>query len=69
MIIDLPRFITAERPSWTELEQFLVSTPEKFDALGRTASYGSWLNFYLCETLLTTDPPQHYDNDDPRCQG
>lgn len=50
-----------------ELEQFLVATPEKFDALGRTASYGSWLNFYLCEaTVVGRD--QHYTNDDPRCQ-
>jgi phospholipid/cholesterol/gamma-HCH transport system substrate-binding protein len=50
-----------------ELEQFLVATPEKFDTLGRTASYGSWLNFYLCEaTVVGRD--QQYVNDDPRCQ-
>lgn len=49
-----------------ELEQFLVATPEKFDTLGRTASYGSWLNFYLCEaTVVGRD--QQYVNDDPRC--
>lgn len=50
-----------------ELEQFLVATPEKFDVLGRTASYGSWLNFYLCEaTVVGRD--QHYQSGDPRCQ-
>jgi phospholipid/cholesterol/gamma-HCH transport system substrate-binding protein len=49
-----------------DLQQFLVATPEKFDALGRTASYGSWLNFYLCEaTVVGRD--QHYENDNPRC--
>jgi len=51
-----------------ELEQFLVATPEKFDALGRTASYGSWLNFYLCEAVVRPKPDQNYVNDDPRCQ-
>jgi phospholipid/cholesterol/gamma-HCH transport system substrate-binding protein len=50
-----------------DLQQFLVATPEKFDALGRTASYGSWLNFYLCEaTVVGRD--QHYENDNPRCE-
>ena len=52
-----------------DLEQFLTVLPDKFAAVGQAGTYGSWLNFYLCETLLTTDPPQHYDNDDPRCQG
>jgi phospholipid/cholesterol/gamma-HCH transport system substrate-binding protein len=37
------------------VEQFLVTLPTKLDALGRTASYGSWLNFYLCSA--TTDAP------------
>lgn len=49
------------------LEQFLVSTPEKFDAIGRTASYGSWLNFYLCEATVT-GRDQHYESPDPRCK-
>lgn len=51
-----------------ELQQFLVATPEKFDALGRTASYGSWLNFYLCEATVVGNPGQSYKNDDPRCK-
>ena len=31
MIIDLPRFITAERPAWTELEKFLDRLHEEID--------------------------------------
>ncbi|MEY7971534.1 MCE family protein [Saccharomonospora xinjiangensis] len=40
-----------------ELERFLVTTPEKFTEIGRTASYGSFLNTYLCDAVLLTDPP------------
>ena len=50
-----------------ELEQFLVATPEKFDTIGRVASYGSWLNFYLCNaTVVGKD--QGYQSDLQRCQ-
>ncbi|WP_199440333.1 MCE family protein [Umezawaea beigongshangensis] len=38
-----------------ELESFLRTLPVKLDAIGRTASYGSWLNFYLCSA--TADVP------------
>jgi phospholipid/cholesterol/gamma-HCH transport system substrate-binding protein len=51
-----------------ELERFLVATPEKFDAIARSASYGSWLNFYLCEETVVGYPGQAYKNDDPRCE-
>jgi phospholipid/cholesterol/gamma-HCH transport system substrate-binding protein len=37
------------------VDQFLTNLPAKLDAIGRTASYGSWLNFYLCGA--TTDAP------------
>ncbi|WP_028661773.1 MCE family protein [Saccharomonospora saliphila] len=40
-----------------DLERFLTTTPEKFTGLGRVASYGSWMNFYLCDAVLLTDPP------------
>jgi phospholipid/cholesterol/gamma-HCH transport system substrate-binding protein len=50
-----------------DLRQFLVSTPQKFEAIGRTASYGSWLNFYLCEAVVV-GKDQHYQNPDPRCK-
>jgi phospholipid/cholesterol/gamma-HCH transport system substrate-binding protein len=50
-----------------ELEQFLVVTPTKFERVGRIASYGSWLNFYLCEATVVGFPDQDYDNPHPRC--
>ncbi|MEV6611116.1 MCE family protein [Kutzneria sp. NPDC051319] len=37
------------------VDRFLTNLPAKLDAIGRTASYGSWLNFYLCSA--TTDAP------------
>ncbi|MFI9380509.1 MCE family protein [Kutzneria sp. NPDC052558] len=37
------------------VDRFLTTLPTKLDAIGRTASYGSWLNFYLCGA--TTDAP------------
>jgi phospholipid/cholesterol/gamma-HCH transport system substrate-binding protein len=52
-----------------DLEQFLTVLPEKFTAVGRTASYGSWLNFYLCNATLTTDPPHQVTPPNARCQG
>ncbi|WP_298175891.1 MCE family protein [Saccharomonospora sp.] len=45
-----------------DLERFLVTTPEKFTALGRTASYGSFLNVYLCDGILLTDPPTNIND-------
>jgi phospholipid/cholesterol/gamma-HCH transport system substrate-binding protein len=52
-----------------DLEQFLTVLPDKFEAVGQAGTYGSWINFYLCESLLTSDPPQHYVNQNPRCRG
>ncbi len=52
-----------------DLEQFLTITPNKFQAVGRTASYGSWVNFYLCEATVLLDPPQGYQSPAPRCDG
>jgi len=52
-----------------DLEQFLTLTPNKFQAVGRTASYGSWVNFYLCEATVLLDPPQGYQSPAPRCDG
>jgi phospholipid/cholesterol/gamma-HCH transport system substrate-binding protein len=31
-----------------QVDTFLTHLPIKLDRIGRTASYGSWLNFYLC---------------------
>lgn len=40
------------------LEQTLGTLPEKLNGLGRIASYGSWMNFYLCSATLQTTPPR-----------
>ncbi|KAA9153518.1 MCE family protein [Amycolatopsis acidicola] len=39
-----------------EFEKFLDNLPRKYEALGRTASYGAWLNFYLCEVSSDATP-------------
>lgn len=50
-----------------ELEQFLNITPSKFEAVGRTASYGSWLNFYLCSVDVVGQPELDYESNAARC--
>ncbi|MBA9004314.1 MULTISPECIES: MCE family protein [Thermomonospora] len=35
------------------VETFLQRLPVKMQTVGRLASYGSWLNFYLCEARVT----------------
>lgn len=40
-----------------ELEGFLSLLPTKFETIGRTASYGSWFNTFLCSATLHTNPP------------
>jgi phospholipid/cholesterol/gamma-HCH transport system substrate-binding protein len=52
----------------------LQNLPSKLNTMTRTASYGSWFNFYLCGfdgnvTLpLGTRIPVSYDNNSARCQ-
>lgn len=56
---------------WVKTLQFM---PEKLNTMTRTASYGSWFNFYLCNfdgnvTLPTgTRVPVAYDLNSARCQ-
>lgn len=50
-----------------DLEQFLTVTPTKFQQVGRVASYGSWVNFYLCESIVVADPTRNYDSPAARC--
>ena len=51
----------------------LQNMPEKLNTMSRTASYGSWVNFYLCNfdgnvTLpIGTRIPVAYDNNSARC--
>ncbi len=55
---------------WVKTLQFM---PEKLNSMTRTASYGSWFNFYLCNfdgnvTLPTgTRIPVRYDLNSARC--
>jgi phospholipid/cholesterol/gamma-HCH transport system substrate-binding protein len=37
-------------------ETFLHNLPIKYETLGRTASYGSWLNLYLCSASADVAP-------------
>jgi phospholipid/cholesterol/gamma-HCH transport system substrate-binding protein len=56
---------------WVKTLQYM---PEKLNTMSRTASYGSWFNFYLCNfdgnvTLpIGTRIPVAYDNNSARCQ-
>jgi phospholipid/cholesterol/gamma-HCH transport system substrate-binding protein len=57
------------------LQQFLVNTPQKFRAIGRASSYGSWLNLYLCQATVagvtTSDggkPPTGIAISESRCR-
>jgi phospholipid/cholesterol/gamma-HCH transport system substrate-binding protein len=46
-----------------DLEKFLQRLPTKLDTIGRTASYGSWVNFYLCSMKGRIPMPQGYMGD------
>ncbi|AHH99757.1 MCE family protein [Kutzneria albida] len=57
------------------VQSFLQNLPKKMDAIGRMASYGSWLNFYLCSATVTgvsttngAPPPTGIPLTQPRCQ-
>lgn len=55
-------------------ERFLRNLPVKYDRIGRIASYGSWLNFYLCSASSDAKPapggpPVGVPLTQPRCQG
>jgi phospholipid/cholesterol/gamma-HCH transport system substrate-binding protein len=50
-----------------DLTRFLTVLPDKFTAIGRTTSYGSWINFYLCEARLHSKPPHDVFVPERRC--
>ncbi|MDG4862515.1 MCE family protein [Streptomyces sp. T-3] len=57
------------------VENFLEQTPRKMAAVSRIASYGSWLNLYLCEAKLSgastydgSPPPTGLALKDARCR-
>jgi phospholipid/cholesterol/gamma-HCH transport system substrate-binding protein len=66
-ITGLGRLSTNLNAGQADLRQFLTVLPDKFTAIGATTQYGSWLNFYLCEATLQTDPPQGVTVPDRRC--
>ncbi|MGH3517799.1 MAG: MCE family protein, partial [Haloechinothrix sp.] len=54
-------------------EKFIGNLPRKYEAIGRTASYGSWLNFYLCAAISDAPrapggPPVGVPLTDARCR-
>ncbi|WGL53042.1 MlaD family protein [Nocardioides sp. BP30] len=59
--------------SGDQLDSMLKTLPTKLDAIGRTASYGSWLNFYVCSIQGEIPLPDGYFGDlganpvAPRC--
>jgi phospholipid/cholesterol/gamma-HCH transport system substrate-binding protein len=58
-----------------EVEQFLHNLPRKLNQVGRTASYGSWINTYLCAITGRIPVPSGYHGGvgahavEARCQG
>nr|WP_232328513.1 MlaD family protein [Kibdelosporangium sp. MJ126-NF4]CEL22970.1 MCE-family protein Mce1B [Kibdelosporangium sp. MJ126-NF4]CTQ90109.1 MCE-family protein Mce1B [Kibdelosporangium sp. MJ126-NF4] len=55
-------------------ESFIANLPTKYEAIGRTASYGSWLNFFLCSAVSDAPqapggPPVGVPNTEARCKG
>lgn len=45
------------------LNRFFKMLPTKLDRIGRTASYGSWLNFYVCSIKGRIPMPEGYYGD------
>ncbi|MFC4035253.1 MCE family protein [Streptomyces polygonati] len=52
-IAQLGRLSSQLADSTPELEKFLTTSPQKLRTVGRLASYGSWLNLYLCQATVT----------------
>lgn len=62
--------------SGPQLNSFLQNTPGKLQAVGRLASYGSWLNMFLCQATVTgvttsngSPAPTGIPATQARCQG
>ncbi|RZS29437.1 phospholipid/cholesterol/gamma-HCH transport system substrate-binding protein [Herbihabitans rhizosphaerae] len=50
---DVSRVLADNTPVF---ETFLNNLPRKYEAIGRTASYGTWLNFFLCSASANIPP-------------
>jgi phospholipid/cholesterol/gamma-HCH transport system substrate-binding protein len=46
-----------------QLDSFFDTLPTKLDRIGRTASYGSWINFYACSIEGKIPRPEGYYGD------
>lgn len=74
-IAQLGRLSTHLADASPQLEDFLTKTPQKFQAVGRLASYGSWLNLYLCQATVAgvttydgSTPPTGLPVTESRCR-
>jgi phospholipid/cholesterol/gamma-HCH transport system substrate-binding protein len=52
-IIGLGQVATNLANNTPMVNQFLQNLPNKLNAIGTTASYGSWLNLFLCEATVS----------------
>ncbi len=75
-IAQLGRLSTNLADGTPQLESFLRNTPDKLRTVGRLASYGSWLNLYLCEAKVSGvtsseggTPLTGIAITEPRCRG
>ncbi|MFV2176023.1 MCE family protein [Actinomadura sp. LOL_016] len=46
------------------VDRFLETLPVKMEAIGRVASYGSWLNLYMCEAAVTGVTYEQYPGEE-----
>nr|WP_202507522.1 MCE family protein [Amycolatopsis rubida] len=50
-----------------DVDKALTTLPKKMNGIGTLGSYGSWMNFYLCEAVLETSPPRGVAETAARC--
>lgn len=75
-IIQLGRLSSNLDAATPTVESFLRNLPVKMNDIARLASYGSWLNFYMCDALVSGvkssyggKPPTGVGITAARCQG
>ncbi|MBW8481668.1 MCE family protein [Actinomadura parmotrematis] len=52
-VVELGRLSASLDRDEPVVDRFLKTLPVKMAAIGRLGSYGSWMNFYLCEAAVT----------------
>lgn len=57
-IAGLNKFATELNAESAQVEQIIQTLPVKYEALNRTAMYGSWFQFYLCGLDVVLGPGQ-----------